>query len=389
MNKVKVGSVTLPLYPWVHPDNGREYWRWSWYDQDGKRRYGTRAKKTEAVKAARAIAREIHNGSVDLGSLNKDQLRLCKAFLDLDPTWADIEQIKASRKRSSYTVAEVVEMFTDDLRGDKDVKDLSRYHRDIVSILDEFAEDHGLDKIDDLDRPEVSDWIHSLEVGSKRKSDKLSALIRLWRWCANEDYVSTINGATPADRVKSIDVARPDQVHFLSPYEMAFVLENIAEKYRGWALLAGFSGLRSEEIHPRTLKTREPLRWEQVKLEEGYIELLASQSKNKRRRLVPIHPTLELWLRHINSPKSGIIVDTAPTTDCTKPIRNLMRKHFKEGHGWSGNCLRHNYGTYRVAETNNFPLVAKEMDNSVTIIQRHYDGVTTAQNAAEYWALNP
>ena len=64
-----------------------------------------------------------------------------------------------------------------------------------------------------------------------------------------------------------------------------------------------------------------------------------------------------------------------------------MNEHFDREEGWPKNYLRHSYGTYRIAETDNFPLVSKEMDNSVAMLKRHYDGVTTKKEAKAFWKI--
>lgn len=39
---------------------------------------------------------------------------------------------------------------------------------------------------------------------------------------------------------------------------------------------------------------------------------------------------------------------------------------------WKKNALRHSYGTYRAAQTQDMPRVALEMGNSVEMIKKHY-----------------
>lgn len=79
----------------------------------------------------------------------------------------------------------------------------------------------------------------------------------------------------------------------------------------------------------------------------------------------------------------------APTAWQTKALGEAMNDQFDREEGWPKNCLRHSYGTYRLAETDNFPLVSKEMDNSVAILKRHYDGVTTKEEATRFWSILP
>ncbi len=52
--RIKVGSVSIPFYPWSDK-SGKQYWRWAWKDGAGKWCYGTRANKADAVEAAAGV----------------------------------------------------------------------------------------------------------------------------------------------------------------------------------------------------------------------------------------------------------------------------------------------------------------------------------------------
>lgn len=54
---------------------------------------------------------------------------------------------------------------------------------------------------------------------------------------------------------------------------------------------------------------------------------------------------------------------------------------------WKKNALRHSYGTYRTAQTQDMPRVALEMGNSVEMIKKHYfEAVSEAEGHA--WFSN-
>lgn len=258
----------MNVYPWPHPSGGT-YWRFWWHDESGKRKYATRKSKKKAVEAAREKAREIHNGSANLANLSSEQHRLCQAFLELNPRWEDLESIKAQRKRGRVSIDEGIEKFSDYLLGDVDTP--SRYHLDLVKLLRRFGSYHTGSFLHNLEREDLERWLRSLKVGEKRTKDAAQALVRLWKWFKLENMVNAPNGLTVADRLKSVQVTRPDHIRYLSPEEMRFVLESVSEDYLPWAILAAFSGLRSEEIHPRNYGDKPPLDWSQIKLDQGHI----------------------------------------------------------------------------------------------------------------------
>lgn len=174
-------------------------------------------------------------------------------------------------------------------------------------------------------------------------------------------------------------------LRYFTPEEMTYVLENVSPSYLPWVCFAAFSGLRSEEIHARTLKDKLSLDWSQVYRGEGHIELLPSQSKNRRRRLVPICPALEHWLEQIQPPKSGRIAPGAPTRGETLTLGRKLDERFNRDEGRPRNVLRHTYATYRIAQCQQFEQVAREMDDSPAMLRRHYDGVATKKSADTYW----
>lgn len=391
---VKVGSVTLTIFPEARPDRGgKTYWKAIYRDASNKRRYITRSDKKELILAAKRKAREINNQTLDLASLPEDQAKLCRAFIELNPDWSDIETIKKKKDRRSITVPGAIAEFKKHLLTGKE--ELSRYQADLFSLLNRFAESHT-GEMNSLDRSDLSEWLHNLtakgstrKLGDKRRKDTRDALTRLWRYAADENIVSTTNGLTAADRISKITVEAADQVRYLSPDEMTFLLESVTDDYLPWLVLAAFSGLRSEEIHARNYGDKKPLDWSQIKRAQGHIDLHASQAKNRKRRLIPILPTLAAWLDHIDPPKSGRIVPGPPTAWQTKRLGEQLDEEFEREEGWPKNCLRHSYATYRIAETQDFPRVSKEMDNSVAMLKRHYDGIVTEGDAAPFWGITP
>lgn len=61
------------------------------------------------------------------------------------------------------------------------------------------------------------------------------------------------------------------------------------ERFAPFVALGGFAGLRSIEI----LR----LEWEDIWFEKGFIEVGREKSKTATRRLVPICPALDAWLK--------------------------------------------------------------------------------------------
>ena len=153
-------------------------------------------------------------------------------------------------------------------------------------------------------------------------------------------------------------------------------------EFRGWLVLNLFSGLRAQEIVSRQESKKPSLRWEHVRRADGVIDVPAAVSKRRKRRIIPILPTLEAWLAHVDAPEHGEIASHDPSRTETGRLGALIG-------GWPRNVLRHSYGSYRAAQIRDAPSLALEMGNSVAMIDAHYMEAVSAADEAEFWGLVP
>jgi integrase len=137
--------------------------------------------------------------------------------------------------------------------------------------------------------------------------------------------------------------------------------------------IRAFSGIRDSEINR--------IEWRHIRFEDRQIEVPASAVKPTRgrkrrvlRRLVPTQPNLEQWLAPYSQSEGKICVYFNSERAARKFAHHIKVK-------WVHNGLRHGYGSCRVAQTKNYPLVAYEMGNSVEVIKACYDQVVTETEA--------
>lgn len=80
--------------------------------------------------------------------------------------------------------------------------------------------------------------------------------------------------------------------------EIAALLRAAEGDWKTIILLGAFAGLR--------LQDAVNLRWSNLDLDDGYIELLPKKTARKNRKLkIPLHPSIEKHLKSLNRPKSG------------------------------------------------------------------------------------
>lgn len=384
--RVKKGSVSLPLYEWKNPRNGRTYWRWAWKDQNGRWKYGTRADKSEAIEAAGAQARAINNGRLDLDALSADQLELVRQFLALDPTSEDLRKLREWRQASAVDLAAVVDHWyaikLAELHGKESIH-LGQVKRWYEKLAAHFTGRAGAT----IRERELREYLEALTANPKSRGDYRSRVISLWKFARTHEHFDS----PEADKLPAYKPEAKGHVSHWSPDEMRKLLVAAAEHESGeflpWLVLAAFSGLRSEEIAPPKKRNKPAFRWEWVKRGtagdgHGVIDVPANVSKTRKRRLLPITGTLAAWLNHIQQPLAGDICPRLPSKYATAALGEHVG-------GWRKNDLRHSYGTYRAATLKDLPALAIEMGNSVEKIEEHYREAVSEEVARKFWALTP
>jgi len=382
---VKFKSIRLPLYKHVdHRGEGRVSWRFVYPDDSAKGgwRYGTRTTKEAARKAAHDKAVEIARGVVDLANLSSSDARLCRAFLDMNPSWDELEMLRKLKQSPKLPFLAAIDLYSAEL-GD----DLSRHQRDILSNLREMEGTVSGSILSEVKKDDLSAWIAGRGVGPARRNGLRAFAVQFWSWAKREGYVDAPSGLTVADRLPMARLGVRGEIRYLSPAEMSFLLSNVVPSYLPWLVLGAFSAIRSEEIHPRNYGDKPPLDWKSVKRGQKVIDLPAVNSKVKKRRLIPITPTLESWLKFIDPPKTGRIVPGPPTAQETKRLGELLDAKFKRDEGWPRNVLRHSYLTYTAALRKDLPAIAIDGGTSVAKLRSNYVEVTTEAQAKAYFGL--
>jgi hypothetical protein len=106
------------------------------------------------------------------------------------------------------------------------------------------------------------------------------------------------------------------------------------------------------------------------------------QYRVKSTRLVPILPNLRAWLA--TCPKEGALV-----VPFKNPSNHLAALFEKSGVPLKHNCLRHSFGSYRVAAIQNIAQTSIEMGNSPSMIRQHYLEVVPKEEGEAWFSIVP
>jgi integrase len=230
----------------------------------------------------------------------------------------------------------------------------------------------------------IQEFIDSRDAGDRRKFNLRACVIGLFSYARDMAYIiPDTTGRTEAEKTLKIEI-RPGKANVLSATEIKTLLDNVREQYLPWLCIAGFAGIRSEEIAPDPNSKKSPLKWEDFKWEHKIIIVREETSKTKQAREVPISDNLAEWLasyRNATGPVLGASVQ--PTRSETKRLGELIG-------GWKHNALRDSYCSYRTRiNDGNVPQTAYEMGNSVAQVKRSYHRLQSREAAVEWFSIRP
>ena len=242
-----------------------------------------------------------------------------------------------------------------------------RYIRQLKVSLSSFANGRARMPIDQVKAPEVEKWIRVHDWAPRTARGYLGDVRTMFNFAVNRGYVerNPARGVElPAGRDSGpIRVHTPDQVkQVLDTARRADldVCRVLAVRY--------FAGLRSAEAHR--------IRESDLKLDQGLLEVPASKSKTRARRLVTIQPNLRAWL--------DLGGELRAVGDMT--IRRVIKL---SGVEWVHNATRHSYVSYHLAQFEKPGKTALEAGHTEEVLFKHYRALVTPHAAAEYWAIVP
>ena len=195
---------------------------------------------------------------------------------------------------------------------------------------------------------------------------------QLFQYAVRRDYLCERHRLFELLVNEPTDESAPE---ILTPAEYKDLLRKSSPEILPVIAIAGMTGARRSELMRLT--------WQDVWRVENYIELDAKKTKTKQRRLVPIQPSLALWIAPYKECKGSLWPSSEGSFHSQLQI--LMRKC-----GISGqNLLRHSYASYRLAQIKDASQVAMEMGNSPEKLFRNYNQLRTPKQSEEWFSITP
>ncbi len=262
--------------------------------------------------------------------------------------------------------------------------------------------EHGRKLAATFSLAQAEDWIFAANTDSMRAARRRAAHA-VFEFAMRRGYIDR----NPVATVERVEPAPRDEVCILTAADAAELMDR-AEKHAPalvpYLAIGMFAGLRP-------MNELRGLDWRDIDLEGGNITVRRASSKTNRARLVPISDNLRAWLETVppSRRKGGIyysrrlldwIAGKEPRQDrrVAQPGK-IKRKAKADGKKtrmefepipWGQDILRHTRTSFRLAQTQNAPMVAEEGGHTLAIMRQHYVNRTIrAAEVKAFWNILP
>ncbi len=234
-----------------------------------------------------------------------------------------------------------------------------------------------------LQRPE---WTVTTQVGYRRRLNKF------FNWAMSEGY----RGDNPVTLVKhskryGTDLGRveekdPDVLLFDDVEKLFRTAHKEMPDFIPYLVLGLFTGIRPTEITEGLGKPG--IRWSNINLKKGKVEVVGHASKTRTRRVVTINPNALEWLE-----LGGKLPWKMKQADTARKELRMMAFGEQWREKWGSDIMRHTYATCYLEHFHDANILRKNMghtDDSRTLEQYYLDrNKIDEEDAASFWSLVP
>lgn len=282
------------------------------------------------------------------------------------------------------TVSEAVERFI--AAKDSAGKEGGRTYR---SKLNPLVTAFGTQLISLVSHSQLETYLSQFENGVTR-NDYRKRAVALFKWAQKAGHLP--RGIQTEIELTDRGQEESQRIGIITPslYQrlLEFFRANHSEHLPA-LVLAGFCGVRADEIHGKRADRERRQLWEDIDLERGMLRVSVAKKGTAGYRPVPACASAVKWLLLCPERKGPVCEPIALET-----IRRLTHRA-KDAHGkrlfpdLPENCFRHSFCTYRLALTGNVQQVAYEAGNSPALLRKHYLELASKETAEKWFAIEP
>ena len=392
--KVKAGNVVITIYEISARTNknGKAY-RLVWSTPFGTKNT-TRADPAEALEEARIKAAQLAAGRIEGAEMtrtDRDELAAARRMTLGKPLLSVLEEWKNAHELTGGLLMEAARIWAQKHGGaikrvlapkcvdefidakNKDGAAATRTYRSKLADIKTYFKDRYLD---DITTDEWTGYLRQWEDGVTR-NDLRKRAIAMCKWARDEKHYLTRGVQTEVEHTKRVK-EEPTTIGILTPevYHSAVRwMRDHHPEYLAPLILAGFCGIRADEIHgKRTDRDKavhdenHPIKrqtWEDIHITKKVLNVTNAKENTPARRIVPVCDTAIELLKECPGEKKGFVCEPGAMED----VRTLLKK---AGYPLPENCFRHSFISYRIAVTQSKEKVAIEAGNSTKEIDKSY-----------------
>jgi len=330
------------------------------------------------------IMREMVGGRVEFSEMSSSERAVALEAVRLGLSLEDVRSMAGVKR---WTVAEAAMRFIADKRETRGKS--ARYTADLTGRVRSITEAFGAKVMATVTAGDLDAWLRAKTKSPSHRATLRQALVTFWRWARMKEVVP--DRTTAAERTTKPNPQK-GSIGVLTPVQLRDVLRAVRADYLPWALLQSLAGIRTNELFPERYQStgKDVLRWDDIDFEDPHIYIRDEVAKTGQSRVVPLLPVLAKWLAPIAG-EGPICPRDEPSWYRRKGDKSVVQS-VVEAAGldyWPQNCLRHSYGSYRTAITQDIGKVSLEMGNSPSVVRRNYLKAQTPAVAKEWFALTP
>ncbi len=304
-----------------------------------------------------------------------DALKRCQAAGFSITEVVDFGLRHLSPEGGRKTVKEAVELILERRRRDAaEDEGKSKHLKGLTSIANKFVERFGGELISTVSREMLEEWLDELDTLSMNTKASYARHIHIF---FNEAIDRKWTAENPTSKLSrnSESLADPEIV---TPTQLKMLLHT-AQAVNSIVIpgltIKAFAGLRTSELRA--------LDWSHVGSAE--IRITARSAKNRKARLVTIHPNLQAWLcEHRRSQGAVMGIGENAWYEALQRLSKLAKLELPR------NVLRHSFGSYHLRRHRQEQTTAFEMGNTPDIVHKWYKNMNIEiSDVEDYWSITP
>lgn len=381
----------------IELSNSPYQWKARWKEGDETRfKYFKKGQKGEAEAFIKRKCLESENYGSRHGSVTDDERAALIRFRDAisampepRPTLNDCVDVFLATIANQLVPITISELVESRVAAAERKGVHSRTLKDLAGIdgkggrLGAFAATFGDRQAATVTAKEIEEWGNEKCKTEANRRETLMRIHGLFAHAVKRRHIAV----TP---FAQLEMPRPSAARatILSVSDCAKLLSSCPARSLPALAVQLFAGLRHAEA--------ERLTWEKINFESGQLEVTQRKGVGRKRelkRFVDITPALKEWLKPYRQPGGPIFPEGRSKGKVSSQAYRNDFSIAREQAGileWDENTLRHCFGSYRLAETNDLKRTSVEMGhtNEQTTRQHYLNAVTSADGKA-YWNLRP